>query len=430
MVKSKKYEKLKPTDAIWFENPNVVSQVIIIGNGADLEAGLCSKYSDFYKDRYTEPLLASMDNVFTENEYLKNVTVWDLILARKNKDVEMTNWSDIESLITDVLMRDSLESEDYPENLRNGWMKHSILSLLVTVGLNYTKYSIYKTILVVQIVKILDFKYSYIEELQSRDTTDSQLFYTVTLLLKELNAYESFFIEYLFRRSMDSNYLIKAERLIDELIIADLPDLEFNEIVLKNRLLNFNYTRPFGDDEEQRFYVQRNVHGSLDTNNIIFGVDELANDAERSNPLFAFSKTYRIMSLSGETYLGRGLLDDDVEIIKFYGHSLSAADYSYFQAMFDSVDLYSGKTELYFYFRIRDGFNEEDLLQEMNLNVSLLLERYGSSNGNDVRGRNLLTKLNLESRLHVKILPKIQQYSDYVERKNYVTFDQYFIPEI
>ena len=37
--------------------------------------------------------------------------------------------------------------------------------------------------------------------------------------------------------------------------------------------------------------------------------------------------------------------------IKFYGHSLGEADYSYFQAIFDSVKLYEGDTRLVFYFR-------------------------------------------------------------------------------
>jgi hypothetical protein len=39
------------------------------------------------------------------------------------------------------------------------------------------------------------------------------------------------------------------------------------------------------------------------------------------------------------------------KMIKFYGHSLGEADYSYFQAIFDSVKLYGGGTRLVFYFR-------------------------------------------------------------------------------
>ena len=35
-------------------------------------------------------------------------------------------------------------------------------------------------------------------------------------------------------------------------------------------------------------------------------------------------------------------------LIKFYGHSLGTADYSYFQAIFDQIDLYGGNTTLYF----------------------------------------------------------------------------------
>lgn len=81
--------------------------------------------------------------------------------------------------------------------------------------------------------------------------------------------------------------------------------------------------------------------------------------------------------------------------IKVYGHSLAQADYSYFQSIFDIVDLYSGRVKLYFLYREFKPEAREDLL----LNVANLLNAYGASMDNRNHGKNLMHKLLLEGRL-------------------------------
>lgn len=39
------------------------------------------------------------------------------------------------------------------------------------------------------------------------------------------------------------------------------------------------------------------------------------------------------------------------DLIKFYGHSLASSDYSYFQAIFDEIDLYKSNVRLIFLYR-------------------------------------------------------------------------------
>lgn len=93
-----------------------------------------------------------------------------------------------------------------------------------------------------------------------------------------------------------------------------------------------------------------------------------------------------------------------LDVIKFYGHSLSAPDYSYFQAIFDEVNLYVGSTRLVFYYRQHEG--TKDARTEMSKAVSHLLAEYGRTTDNADHGKNLMHKLILEGRLSVIELEK------------------------
>ena len=92
-------------------------------------------------------------------------------------------------------------------------------------------------------------------------------------------------------------------------------------------------------------------------------------------------------------------------IIKIFGHSLAAADYSYFQSIFDTVDLYGSDTRLIVYYRVYDQKKgREKIREETCLAVSRLLFAYGQTLDNIDHGRNLMTRLMLEGRLVVKEL--------------------------
>lgn len=95
---------------------------------------------------------------------------------------------------------------------------------------------------------------------------------------------------------------------------------------------------------------------------------------------------------------GRRLFDplyngENISSIKFYGHSLGTADYSYFQAIFDQIDLYGGNTTLYFLHAPSYPIDPET--------VSQLINRYASGLIPESHGRNLLHKLLLEDRLKI-----------------------------
>lgn len=152
-----------------------------------------------------------------------------------------------------------------------------------------------------------------------------------------------------------------------------------------------------------------NIHGRLDSE-IIFGVDgkECMDDLDA----LPFTKTYRVASTGVkmsnplyDTVAGAGGTTN-TSVIKFFGHSLGEADYSYFQALFDGVNLYGGITRLVFYYRPWAGKDEEEFHAETVRAVAKILTTYGRTLDNKDHGKNLMHKLLLEDRLEVKRLVK------------------------
>lgn len=99
-----------------------------------------------------------------------------------------------------------------------------------------------------------------------------------------------------------------------------------------------------------------NVHGSLQDENIIFGID--GKEYMTEPDALPFTKTYRLLLLGNEDVSKlvypespRTVMGTSTDLIKFYGHSLASSDYSYFQAIFDEIDLYKSNVRLIFLYR-------------------------------------------------------------------------------
>ena len=87
--------------------------------------------------------------------------------------------------------------------------------------------------------------------------------------------------------------------------------------------------------------------------------------------------------------------DNQLIEIKFYGHSLNEADYSYFQSIFDYYNLYeNNNVGLIFYYS--KGYEQTD-------KVYRLINTYGKTLSNKDQGKNLTHKLLLENRLKTVI---------------------------
>ena len=172
-------------------------------------------------------------------------------------------------------------------------------------------------------------------------------------------------------------------------------------------ILSFNYTSLFDILGVESPCLYNNVHGKLCINkcaenctscNIIFGIDDTIIQSQKENfELHKFSKTYRkMLNASVETSI-LPKKDNQMIEIKFYGHSLSEADYSYFQSIFDYYNLYeNNKVSLIFYYS--KGFEQTD-------EVYRLINTYGKTLSNKNQGKNLTHKLLLENRLKIIEIP-------------------------
>jgi hypothetical protein len=205
----------------------------------------------------------------------------------------------------------------------------------------------------------------------------------------------------------NNNFATQAHNSLDALIEQDM-DIKENQKVT-NSILSFNYTTPFSLGD-RRLYKMKNVHGCL-VGEIIFGIDGFNKKTAQENRFvmdfdLPFTKTFRTLSLSETTVSQSGnernlIGDIELHAIKVFGHSLGKADYSYYQSIFDSVNLYSSKVRLFFYY-YPHGQDEAKTKEDTYLRVAKLLEEYGTTLDNKDHGRNLMHKLQLEGRLCIK----------------------------
>lgn len=134
----------------------------------------------------------------------------------------------------------------------------------------------------------------------------------------------------------------------------------------------------------------------------IFGIDsqEIIKDALTDDLRILFTKPYRILGNEVNRIRESGNYRD-VNKISIYGHSLGRADYSYFETLFDEVNLYdSNVTVEYFYYQ---GNSDVDCLLNKRAAITKifnLLTDYGKSIG-ESHGENIVAKLDLEKRLSV-----------------------------
>lgn len=405
------------------DSNDCAEQLIILGNGFDLACGLKSSYSDFFKY-----ILASKNstnywyNIFQSIQY--------------NENNNPSNWTDIESRILielqniEFLYSNSIfEEEKFPQEC-------DILKEEISAKLNFYTHkphldlkSIFRTarILLGRSQHIIpsityakkylkddllqlesDFKTFLEEQIEYENTIKNSPFKTTS---KEDSTFSNYFIKsscllsYIIRPVLSNEFaqLFEVINKIPQMnsfdqLLSELGDMGYfydnqsNEII-QNNILSFNYTQPVENTKI------RNVHGSLISDNIIFGIDYDKLIGHFIQPPVKFSKSYRILENTNNSTLS---ITSKIDTIKFYGHGLGSADYSYFQAIFDTVDLYHSNTNLVFYWSAYNKDQKDVIRKDYIMRVVNLIEEYGKTFTNKDHGRNLLTKLQIENRLHIE----------------------------
>lgn len=433
-----------------------VSELFVIGNGFDLQCGLGTTYGNFLHDifesKYKDYCLTKDEDKtvleefekeqeevlfvypfyeqnwfsYTPIKFIPGINIWYRIFLYE-KMAKTSNWNSVEEMIAEYLLEyDMIDSVSriILKRKSNGKefiggsriAKRDILSLVA--------YSIIFKVFRKSVKEIEDTfelvadpeNLSYYEKLVDVFESGEEVSYdtvaelVTSVLLHELKELEWDFTCFVKRRLESTDeYLGNVSHLLRKMIDpeADWYDNYENKTVYN--LLSFNYTSSWSD----RFRPQHSpatyldVHGRIpkgdvQVSNIIFGIDNEKVDATSLN--YRFTKTYRTLQLYSRNFekVGdeRDIYQPTIKKIKFYGHSLAEADYSYFQQMFDYYDLYNNNDlELIFYYSVFDGTSAEQIEQNQILSLSRLIEKYGQTMNNQNHGKNLLTRLIQTNRL-------------------------------
>jgi hypothetical protein len=364
--------------------------ITVIGNGFDLQLGLKTRYTDFFKwlfedkDKSTEENYVEIkpinNNVCPPCFYdfpcdISRITDWWSLYFLENKNkLPDSNWCSVEEEIEKVFKYNKYSENGITElDSMCDWRKYPPRDGVDFYGAIRMKNELYPK-------------------------NDEDIF---NYLLNELKKFERKFIEYLFK-AMPDDYSERAKTLKAALKRSIAQDKLYNNLQkhiikgekLQNQrfdthLLNFNYlTIEWGV----------NLHGSISDNNIIFGIDETADVAKNSR---IFKKTYR------KLFLRRTQRDlpETCDYLTFFGHSLAHADYSYFQSLFDLYNIYGGKTKLVFFVNNQPRPDNPDLPKENVLEktdaIYKLMHYYGEKTHGIEKGGNLLHKLLLENRVQI-----------------------------
>lgn len=397
------------------------TQLLVLGNGFDLQCGLKSTFEDFEKKRIEiiettdekpsqrllarnfhrvgrdgEPKTGHVSDILYKD---KGLTLWDLILCDYSRT---QTWYDIEECIRSWVI--DRVKPDGTITARNDTITDPQDPFIEVAA--FWNFDVTHAIA------------TYATDEYRWNGTGKHL---LRILLSELRKYETAFAQYLEKQTQRNHaYTANAVHALETLTFdqfnldPDQPEQSYRRSELwrkSTNILDFNYTSPLPQDKECPLVF--NVHGKSEQGNIIFGIDGTGIDTHL--PLYRevvkFTKTYRLMKLSSnphpslvQPYIA-GADSQETRYIKFFGHSLGQADYAYFQAIFDAVDLYESQTHLIFYYNANrpndTNMTENHAAEEMFEKVNHLISKYGETLDNKDHGKNLLHKLLLEGRLSV-----------------------------
>ena len=395
------------------------SQLLILGNGFDLHCGLASAYEDFFRseilDTTTEP--------FGLKQLQAGVSgFWEALLLEHYKINGKCDqaWCDIEAIIRNTLLLIYFGENSGEMNIHKGLYSYATKFLNnCAAGLNLDKLCGIEKF-------IFEFCVKFIVTNGGKFRESLSLF--TNTLLQQLNNLERRFCKYLKSQiiahnnfnNLNQKYILKSVNLLAELTgfvhykfrkINDFTTIQHKRELIDVfdnlsdvYVLSFNYTSLFDILDVEKPCKYSNVHGKLcnhfcakdcKVSSVIFGIDDnLIQSHPINSELRVFSKTYRKMFSNEDPIKILPPKDNNQIRIKFYGHSLSEADYSYFQSIFDYYDLY-GNSNVSLTFYYSNGYEQHDAIYK-------LISEYGKSLTNKEQGKNLIHKLLLENRLQIQ----------------------------
>lgn len=355
---------------------------------------------------------------------IKRLTLWEVILILT--DGSKDSWYDIEKCMEKFFSMQNII--DKPNKCAQEYIDESMSKLFELNKDNIDLNLIENTVALGNKYEFLIF---YILYKRNNKKTDAQ-----SLLFEELISFENKFSEYVYKQvhieevdetngeneSSNHKYYENINKLIRTL-------MKHSKNYSAN-ILNFNYTS--ASRNTNIIERETNIHGHIQikenhyvstkrkTSDIIFGIDSTFDLKKAFNPdnnkdvtrhliegekqIYKFTKTCRKLKKSVNKHIN--ILDDDIDEIIFYGHSLGESDYSYFQSIFDKYRLYDSNLSLIFAFSKLPKKLLDTCIEEQSVSISTLINRYGDTLDNKDHAKNLLHKLLIENRLRLVSLNK------------------------
>jgi hypothetical protein len=323
--------------------------ILILGNGFDLHCGLNTRFSDHIKYIINNSTIMKFKNLFNN----KSIDVGSIV--RLINEIDYTNPNYINNIWTYFFLF------HYCKSNKNDWSDFELEmanSFIIKEGNSkntwHKAFDMFSSLLVHQYTNPIHHQYEHLgcylfafkDKFESFSLSDFYVY-----LLEELKLYEKSLSEYIHTeiQKKGEKYKFNAEILINELLLSDKSS---EHLIYANHkevnLLSFNYTRL---DTVYHFKSMVNIHGEIKHMNIIIGIDSV--NIPFTNDGYLFTKTTR--KLYGSiTWKDSLKLQKDIKYVLIYGHSLNDQDYSYFQSLFDYLNIYESDVKIVFMYTIYD----------------------------------------------------------------------------
>lgn len=310
---------------------NLNNNLLIIGNGFDLEHDLKTHYTDFF-DTINNNVSSKNEIILNNNKYLikDNNLLLYLIKEYKQNKLQGNNWIDIEtelkkiiSLIEEININNFIDNMSYYSG-----DEYTTIKKIQSKSSYYFKNCLFPFI-------IGNNYYKYINEHYN---------ISIKILEKDLNELTNMLRDYLLEQ--DISNLTKTK---------DISDIDYKI----THVLSFNYTDTFRkiysdiDDDKIDF-----IHGSLNKNNLVLGINEtLTEDTANKIVDTVYFKKYfqRIYKKTDYKYIS--WLDPtdyknyaDFDTVYIHGHSLDESDKEILEKIINSVlKKYTPTVKIFYY---------------------------------------------------------------------------------
>ena len=305
---------------------NLDNNLLIVGNGFDLEHGLKTQYTDFF-DVIDKKAASKNEIILNDNKYIikNNKLLSYLITEYKQNKLQGNNWIDIETELKKIItLIEEIKTNNFIDNMNyyKGENEYTTIYKIYSKSSYYFKNYLFPFAEAANYCKYIKKEY---------DTS-------IKNLESNLNELTNMLRDYLLEQ--DISNLTKTK---------DISDIDYKI----THVLSFNYTDTFRklysklDNDKIDF-----IHGSLNKNNLVLGINEtLTEDTENKIVDTVYFKKYfqRIYKKTDYKYID--WLDHvNFDTVYIHGHSLDESDKEILEKIINGVLKKDTSTVKIFYY--------------------------------------------------------------------------------